>query len=265
MAEGPRKSTRLVKLNRKAGYLYDEESLTSLSQRNNKSNVPSDSWQRRPSDSDSVRTDSESDNVLNSDNSVVRALSGWSELEKLPIYFNKYSYTTNTTISTTSSAVLTSASCSQSQSQNAPSVYNSSVQCSPPEVNTEVRRHKSSTRWDFLDLDNNYMSAASSSAFTEMSDSENNAEPTKKCGCKQNEASGCPDCSAPTEHQMANLLVTAINKIDNLTNKVKGLETRLSSLEANSDIGSDARSVRSRRDEQSSHHKKKKSSGASKN
>ena len=62
MAEGFRKSTREVKLNRKEGFYYDEESLRPLSQRNNRSDVTSDFCQRRAV-SESVRAVSESDSV----------------------------------------------------------------------------------------------------------------------------------------------------------------------------------------------------------
>ena len=91
MANTPRKSSRVVKLNRKEGFYYDEESLRPLSQRSLRSSANSDTWQRR-TDSESVRSVSESESIVSSENNTVRALSTWSVLEKLALYFNQFTF-----------------------------------------------------------------------------------------------------------------------------------------------------------------------------
>ena len=260
MAEGFRKSTREVKLNRKEGFYYDEESLRPLSQRNNRSDVTSDFCQRRAV-SESVRAVSESDSVLSSDNSVVQALTSWSVLDKLPLYFNQYTFPySDTDVPINSNAIITSASVSQSQYQSeyqaAPSVDGAVVQFSSPNVNIEAGCQKSSGRSDFFNLDNNYFSASLSSVFSDMAENDNATERYKRCGCKLGEASGCPECSDNSGRQLASLMEAAISKIDALSNQVRGLETRVISLEGKSDIDSDARSassVPSHRNVQKSH------------
>ena len=276
MPGGSRKSTRDKKLNRKEDFVYEEEFLTPLSQSYVSSNVPSDVWQHRTNTVEggdtsvnSVRTVSDSESVVDSDNSVIKALTTWSVIENLPVFPN-LDLDSNTSSATI--AIPISASSSQSHFRNSPpTVYDALVQCSSSDVNKVPRRKKSSTRWDiidsnntFIDLDNNYLSAASSEAFPVMSDSDNIGEGTKKCGCKKDEASGCSECSPATEPSLADLMVQAIRKIDHLSGKVKGLESRLTNLETKSDSESDSdtKSNRSHRKGKNSHSSKK-SSGAS--
>ena len=72
----------------------------------------------------------------------------------------------------------------------------SSVNSTQYGINIGRGRQHSSTRFDFLDLDNNYLSVGSSSAFTGMSDTEGNKDKSRDCGCDPSEVSGCEKCTS---------------------------------------------------------------------
>ena len=215
MADGTRKSTREIKLKKEAGFVYDDSLAPLL---------------RRTAD---VRSASDISEV-NSDSDVIHALTSWSVIHNLPTY--NFEDTHCDSYSSGSEVFRLSESASPSlgrRNQNVSEFVDISKSAG---VSTAVQRLRSSTQGNFLDLRGNFLSAASCSALTDMSESEGERRPSKTCKCNPDEASGCDQCSAPSPNpqQLMDIMMQAINKLDKLSGEVKGLTGRINTLENNS-------------------------------
>ena len=253
MAEGHRRSSRLVKINQRSDYVYEESLFRSLSNSDNsdttgKNSIPSeDTWQTATATvvSESVNLELAS----NYEDSVsIASRSVWSELENLPSYQNTVINSSILQQSVNTVSESPDRRLSQIQRQNTQvSSVSDSVQFSPSYVNIGTRQRNSSTRFDFLDLDNNYLSMASNS---ELSDAESPAEAgnSKKCPtCKIGDANKCAICEAQpgSINQLSSIMMAALSRMDDLNSKVTTLEQiiihqndRLVDVEKNGSKGS---------------------------
>ena len=176
MAEGLRRSERTVKINRRAEFLYDEESVNALYPRSRRN---TEVWQQRSS-TDSVRqATSGIYEGVNVEAILTKSSADWSVLD----YLINIPDSNNTCNSVATKSGHSEERRSQSQLQNSPlspaadevqfvvsgGVNNIEGPSSWKTVNTTAFRRNSSTRWDYLDLDCNFLSV-SSVGRTESSD-----------------------------------------------------------------------------------------------
>lgn len=149
MADGLRRSTREIKLKKEAGFVYDDSLAPLLSR------------------TESVGSAVELNIVNNDDDNVIQALTTWSVIEKLPTYINQDTncdnYSSDSEVFSVSESVIQSQSRKHQNAEERVVVVDTS---GPADV--DGRRLHSSTRWDFLDLKDNFLSAASSSALTNV-------------------------------------------------------------------------------------------------
>ena len=176
MADGPRRSARLLKLNQNSDFVYDDDIWSLL----NTGTAREENWQQGINSAPPSEAASPNVSVVEEceDNVFIDARSGWSQLEKLPYICSTISNSAIVHQRTCEVSEGSSRSVSLFQKQNTQwTVVSESVQCSPLVVNTQASwPRRSSTRFDFLDLDNNFLSVGSSSAISEMSDSEGSAQ-----------------------------------------------------------------------------------------
>lgn len=187
MEENLRRSSRPVKLKLDKDFVYDEDIVECIVGRN------SEVWQPNSPVEHSNADNSNSENSGNE--SAVQGTITWSELDNLPHYqplnFNSdYNSTDSNNIKEF---------VNQSQTRS-PSVFfteSASVQFGRNSVNKPSRERRcSSTRNNFLDLQGNYLSVGSSSALSNMSDSEQ-AHGSKCLRCRDNNK--CTDCATAAE------------------------------------------------------------------
>ena len=169
MAEAPRRSSREIKVKESKDYEYDEECLSEILQNSGKG---SSIWQQR---STSVG-ETLPEEVKLSD--TVQS-SSWSEINYLPIYFNPLDYSQKCLQSVESDSDITLGNRSQdSDLNNSPNeIVNKNLPAGSVVVGRTLgSRLNSSTRYNFIDLEQNFLSAESSSVATGMSSTENEGE-----------------------------------------------------------------------------------------
>ena len=222
MEDSIRKSTRAIKIRREEGFIYDSDSVRFLQAAGNaQGDNTGDLEVFCPVEDKDIGTSSACSSEIN-----------WAELYKLP--------SSNCVISnqclSSESPVLSQGSGSQSLHQNTSQlgrlnsisiVYSSSTDS---EISEGARVLNSSTRGDFLDLDNCIWSA-SSAVYTDTSDMD------QPCVCKSgklagdccyNKASGSKGSSPATDDQsLYRAVMTAVGKIDLMSDKVKSLEDHI--------------------------------------
>ena len=183
MAQGNRRSARKIKINESIEFEYSEECLSEILHNSGKgSNI----WQQRNSTAEVPLTEEGNLNeaplteVANLSDSVKSA--GWSVLNYLPIYFNPLDLTQKGSDNSASECDLVLDSRSQGADPNNLSTENinktSPAVPADGEEKTAGRRLNSSTNYNFVDLQGNYLSAGSSTVFTGMGSTDSEGETT---------------------------------------------------------------------------------------
>lgn len=179
MAEGPRRSNRVAKVKINEDYVYDEVIFEAIFNKHSKNSVTSKGKvirQHRRTVSTCSDARSETTEIL-VNNSIVSKCSSWSILDRnFPLFDNEVE---NNDLSSVDNLTSANEVVFESRSRSSSLVYYSSDNNNSPgpaAVGQAGQRRYSSTRGDFLDLTGNFLSVASSSVFTEMSDSEGTAE-----------------------------------------------------------------------------------------
>ena len=172
MAEGHRRSTRNIKVKESEDYEYGEECLSEILRNSGKS---SSIWQPRNS-SDEVTSEQEE----NLSEAIKKCT--WSVLNYLPTYVDPLNLAQEHPEYPISDSESQAGNRSQSENQNELPIEN--VNKSSPAVaavggvSVPGRRLFSSTNYNFVDLVGNYLSADSSSVFTEMPSTDSEGERT---------------------------------------------------------------------------------------
>ena len=220
MADGQRKSSRSVKLRQDPDFYYEEESWKFL--------LPieaSDKDLNKCSSSESVQ----SDDVFSDHGDYVplNVASVWSELNKLPLIFDTVSSRRSVCdsdlrldLGASQSSGNPNAECTVQPVEGEDFVNN-------PSRSSSVFRQNSCTRSDFLDLDDNFLSASSAvrTDTSEMgSDKELGGAGSNKCTCK--DGNSCSVCAppTPTTSDTYSAMMEALKKIDKLTTEVKTIK-----------------------------------------
>ena len=249
MAESLRRSSRPVKLRREAEFLYDEESVRAVF------GSRSETWQHRPSSDSTVHSDSGIREENKVENNLVDASEGWSVLHSVL----NISHSSNTRHIEVDNLVRHKGRRSQRQSQNSTAdeivlqcLVDADVNSSGSSVNISGFRTNSSTRYSFLDLDQNYLtvSPADRTQTSDMGLSDGE-------GSVEHEASGSAavtsEANATETSDLIKALREALGKIDKLSDKVDSLEkgmliqnNRIGRLEGASSQGSESEGSRHR-------------------
>ena len=215
MAEGLRRSTRNVKSTKKEDHIYEDDIIECIVGRN------SEVWQPQPLSDCSDSNNSTKDISL--DNNLEQGTLTWSVLENLPNYRNLEGNSDN--CSTDSYSVQEKSNLSQVINQNTQSSADEVLdQCSQSDVNKPAsERRNSSTKHNFLDLPGNFFSAASSSAFSNMSSSDTDNTPGIS-KCKVCSDTKCKGCTGTGQGGLEQAVLAAVEKIDALNERMTLLE-----------------------------------------
>ena len=234
MADAHRKSSRSVKIRQDPDFCYEEESLRFLLPRE-----ASDKVLNKCSSSESLQSGVEA-SVLD-DYVPLNVDSVWSELNKLPLICDTVSggrsvcdSGVRADIGASQSSGNPNAECTVQSVEGAESV-------NKPSGSSRVFRQNSCTRSDFLDLEDNFLSASSAvrTDTSEMgSDKEMGEGGSNNCECVgDNSCSVCAP-STPKTTDVYTAMMEALKKIDTLTSEVKSIrhivlqnQHRLDSLE----------------------------------
>ena len=220
MADGQRKSSRSVKLRQDPDFYYEEESWKFLLPRE-----ASDKDLNKCSSSESVL----SDGVFSDHDDYVplNVASVWSELNKLPLIFDSVSSRSGVCDSVLRVGLGASQSSGIPNAECTVQPVEGEDFINKPSRSSSVFRQNSCTRSDFLDLDDNFLSASSAvrTDTSEMgSDKELGGGSSNKCNCKDDNS--CSVC-APSTPNMADVysaMMEALKKIDKLTTEVKTIK-----------------------------------------
>ena len=237
MAGGIRRGSRIISLNRNSDFVYEEDNWRPLLNRNTRELTREDTNRQQGSSSsnpESLNPESRYQITYSEDSEdsvFSQTRSGWSDLENLPLYCNTIvnSATLHQSAHAVSEVSGRSVSLRQQLQQN---TQVSIVSESYVNTGARPRSRNSSTRYNFLDLDYNnfrdleynFFSAASSSAISEMSESDE-ASSNKCTVCKVGEPTNCVVCKSNETNQLAKAMLAGLKKIEVLTTKVNSLES----------------------------------------
>ena len=224
MAEGPRRSSRPVKFREKPGFVYDSESVKFLVNRVGSSEEIGHHRQSSESDYPEVfKSDSE-----NTGYSAITTAVSWVNL------FNKPSSVKSVSINDKSDKCRVA---SQSHSAYDEFEY-ASVNINSGSDGGEGRRQHSSTRLDFLDLEDNFLSVSTAghTNTSNMPNSDTDSRGLDQPECACSEDISCEVCRVPESGVVSPTsdirdLVTsvreALGKMDKIANEVSALKVGL--------------------------------------
>ena len=253
MERNLRRTTRTIKLVRKPGYCYDEESERILTSEN--SDNICEHRQRRFGSEGAKSTTSDCPSVFSDNFTCNSIVSTWSELHNLPTFssdnvFCEQLLNKEPTVST-----------SKFESGNSDSEfeceYPLTSHVNKPEcarrADGDIVFRNSSTRYDLLDLDNTFLSASSSVRADSSDNMSHNGMDSENKTCECGEGKSCAQCSASaidvngTLENITQGMNLMLAKLTSLQNDVAGLKrsvktngNRISNLENTNSGDSDS-------------------------